>query len=80
MSRFTVKHEDREMEVIIPNSGDKSYDAYLEEAEREKTLDQLKKRGKREKTKLKQGDISGALKEYAEFKKRKASEHPKKYW
>jgi len=77
---FTVKHEDKEMQVIIPDSGDKSYDDYLESAEREKTLDQLKKSSPREKSKLSREDIRGNLKEFIEFKNRKKENVNKKYY
>ncbi len=68
----TVKHEDKEMQVIIPDTGDKAENQYLEEAEREKTLDQLKKKPAREKSKLSEEDKVAAIKEIQAFKKRKS--------
>tara|TARA_Y100000310_G_scaffold144390_1_gene143648 strand:+ start:20889 stop:21164 length:276 start_codon:yes stop_codon:yes gene_type:complete len=70
---FTVKHEDKEMQVIIPDTGDKSENEFLEVAEREKTLDQLKKRPAREKSKLSGEDRAGAIKEYNDWKKQRES-------
>jgi len=69
INKFTVKEGNREMQVIIPKSGDSSYDEYLEEAEREKTADELKKNQKPEAT-MSKADVAGALREYAEFKRR----------
>lgn len=65
--QFTVKHEDKEMQVIIPETGDKSYDDYLEEAEREKTLDQLKKKPPREKSKLSKEEQAVAIKDWRKY-------------
>ncbi len=69
---FTVEHEDREMKVIIPDTGDESENQYLEEAEREKTLDQLKKKPTKEQSKLSKEDKVIAIKEVVDYKKRKS--------
>ena len=71
MKVFDVKHEDREMRVIIPDTGDRQENEYLELAEREKTLDQLKKKPKREKSKLSKQDQVEAIKELKTFKERR---------
>jgi len=80
MKSFTVKHENKEMQVIIPSTGDTSYDNYLEEAEREKTLDQLKKSPGKSTSKVSKEDKAGALKEYIEFKNRKRRGDIRKYY
>lgn len=58
------------MTVIIPLTGDRSYDQYLEEAEREKTAEELKKQ-QRPIAKMSRADIIGALKEYREWFRRR---------
>jgi len=80
MKEITIKHEDKEMTVLIPQSKDKSYDDYLEVAEREKTLDELKKRPAKVKSKESKEDIAGALKEYTEFKNRMKNGGIRKYY
>ena len=65
--QFTVKHEDREMQVIIPDTGDKVEMEALEEIEREKTLDELKKKPKREKSKVSKEDKAGAIKDWRRY-------------
>lgn len=67
------------MEVFIPQTGDLSYDRYLEEAEREKTLDQLKKSPPRAPSKASKKDIGEALKEIKEFQRRK-KENRKRFY
>ena len=83
MRQFTVKESDREREVLIVGTEkemkDKSYMDYLESAEREKTSDQLKKLPERPKSKKSKKEISGALKELSEFRRRKR-EGTKKYY
>lgn len=66
--QFSVKHEDKEMEVIIPDTGDPVEMEVLEEIEREKTLDQLKKKPQREKSKLSKRDQAEAIKDYKRYK------------
>ena len=58
---------------------DKSYMDYLEEAGREKTLDQLKKLPPRPKPAMSKKEIGKSLKEFIEFAKRKKSGERKKY-
>ena len=70
IKKITVKANDKEMDVFIPQSGDKSYDDYLEEAETEKTENELRKKPPRPESKMSKQEIGGALKEYQEFKKR----------
>ena len=79
--RFTVRENNREQQVIIPETGDKSYDDYLEQAEREKTTEQLRKAPPRpELTPSQKRDIGGAIKEFNEFKKRKERGETPKYF
>lgn len=80
MKTITVKHENKEMTVIIPATGDKSYDDYLEVAEREKTLNELKKRPDKPISKISKEDKSGVLKEFLEFRNRKRKGDMKKYY
>lgn len=70
MNTFKVKQGNREMTVIIPQTGDRSYDQYLEEAEREKTAEELKKQ-QRPISKMSRADIIGALKEYRDWFRRR---------
>ncbi len=79
INQFSVKHEGKETIVIIPKTGDRSYDEYLEVAEREKTLDELKKR-KTEKRTHSEKEVSAALKELSDFRKRKREGNIKKYY
>lgn len=80
INKFTVKEGNKEMLVVIPKTGDKSYDDYLESSEREKTADQLRKRPDKPAPRASREEVSGALREYNEFKYRQRSEHPKKYF
>jgi len=68
---FTVKHEDRETIVIIPDTGDAQEMQYLEEAEREKTLNQLKRKAPREKSNISHEDRAEAIKEWRDHLERK---------
>ena len=79
LNQFTVKEGDREMDVVIPLTGDTSYDRYLEEAEREKTADQLRKKPPRPVPADKK-EVAGILKEIIAFRNRRQSEHPKRYF
>jgi hypothetical protein len=78
--RFTVKENNQEQTVVIPETGDKSYDDYLEEAEREKTSNELKKKPPRPEPTLSKKDIAGMLKEHREFRERKKRGDIKKYY
>jgi len=84
MRRFTVKTEDREREVFIVGTEkemkDESYMNYLEVAEKEKTLDQLKKIPPRPQPTMSKKEIGKALKERLEFDKRKREGGIKKYY
>ena len=75
---FKVKEGNREQTVIIPKTGDKSYDDYLEEAEREKTSEQLKKNQRPQST-VPREQVVGALREFHNFIQRK-KEGGKKYY
>ena len=84
MRRFTVKEGDREREVIIAGTPeemkDQSHMDYLEQAEREKTSDQLKKLPDKPKSDKSKEDISGALKELSDFRRRKQEGAIRKYY
>jgi len=67
-----VKHEDNEMTVIIPDTGDKKEMEYIEAAEREKTLNQLKKKPKREKSKVSNEDKAGVIKEFQLYREKRS--------
>lgn len=77
--KLIVQEGGREMTILIPESGDKSHDDYLEEAELEKTKDELKKNPK-PKSIMPRGQIIGALKEYYEYLQRKKRDDTKKYY
>lgn len=78
---ITVKEGEKEMIVLIPQSDDRSYNQYLREAEIEKTKKQLSQRPiKARLTEAQRREAAGALKEYAEFMRRKRGEHAKKYF
>jgi hypothetical protein len=70
IKKITVKSNEREMNVFIPQSNDDSYNKYLEEAETEKTTNELNKKPPRPTPKASKEEIAGALREYREFKKR----------
>lgn len=84
MRRFKVKEGDKEREVLIVGTpeemNDKSHMDYLEEAQREKTSDQLKKLPDKPKSKTLKKDVAGILKERIEFRNRKARGEIKKYY
>ncbi len=80
LNTFKVRQGDREMTIIIPRTGDKSYDEYLEEAEREKTEDQLKKKPPKPKSTIPRDQIAGSLREFREFLERKRKGDIKKYY
>ena len=68
-----VADNGREQTVIIPRTGDKEYDDYLEAAYTEKTKEELMKspatyQGKKTVT---INDIKGALHEYSEWRKKR---------
>jgi hypothetical protein len=79
MSQFTVKENGREQTVIIPPTGDRSYDDYLVEAEYEKTTKELRSKPPPEKSKLARSEVSERLREYRDYNKRRAS-GSKKYF
>jgi len=68
---FTVKEGDHEMTVVIPESDDTSYDDYLEEAEREKTSAQLKKKPPKPEPKVSKEDLAGIAREKLLFRERR---------
>lgn len=79
--KIEIKEGDKEMDVFIPQDPkDKSYNEYLEQAEVEKTKDQLRKRPPKPKSKVSKEEVSGELKERAEFDRRRKSDHPRKYY
>ncbi len=81
IKRIEVKEGNKQMDVFIPQDPkDHSYNEYLEEAEIEKTREQLKKRPDKPVSKRSKGDIATELKERGEFNKRRKSDSPKKYW
>ncbi|MCW4051509.1 MAG: hypothetical protein NWE89_17445 [Candidatus Bathyarchaeota archaeon] len=80
IKQFRVKEGEHEMDVFIPQSGDKSYDDYLEEAEREKTSDELRKKTPKPPQKISDKDMGAQLREYQEFKERKERGEIKRYY
>ncbi len=80
LNTFKVRHGDKEMTVIIPRTGDKSYDEYIEEAEREKTADQLKKAPPKPKSTIPREQVAGALREFREYLERKRKGDIKRYY
>ena len=80
IKKIKVAESGSEMNVFIPETGDKSYDDYLEEAETEKTKDQLKKKARKSKTIVSQEQIGGAIKEYQEWVRRKKRGDTRKYF
>lgn len=78
VNMFTVKVGDRERTVVIPDTGDIEENKYLEEAEREKTADELRKLPPRPARKVSRKEVGGALKEYREFlNRRKENVNPR---
>lgn len=80
LRQFKVKHEDREMQVIIPDTGDKAEMEYLEQAEREKTLAQLKNKPPREKSKPSKEDKAEAIKDWRKYLDRKKNRTVGRYF
>ena len=80
LNTFKVKYGNKEMQVIIPDTGDRAENAYLEEAEREKTLEQLRKKPPREETKLSKDEQADAIKEYSIFRRRRAQNNIRRYF
>ena len=80
LNKFTVEENGRKCEVIIPVSDDKSYDAYLEEAQRIKTSEQLKNKPPREKPRYSKEHISGALGEFNKWKRETENGFKRRYF
>jgi len=80
MKEIKVTHEDKSMTILLPVTGDKGYDQALEEAQREKTVEQLKKRPAKPVSKTSKADVSGALREWNEFNNRQKRGEGKKYY
>jgi len=77
---FVIKENGFERTIIIPQSDDRSYNDYLEEAYDEKTRDELRKKQPKPVARISREDIAGALKEYkASFDRRKQTGNPKYY-
>jgi hypothetical protein len=76
--QFTVEENGKKQTVIIPDTGDKSYNEALKEAYTEKTKDQLRKENKPV-SKLSPSEKTEAVKELIAFKKRKISGTKKFY-
>jgi len=79
LDKFTVEENGKKMEVIIPKTGDRSYDNYLKEAEIEKTKDQLRKKPDKVKSHSNE-EIKGALREYNDWKNKRDSGQTRKYY
>lgn len=76
---YEVNVGDKKQTLIIPKTGDKSYDDYLVESEIEKTVKQLEKKPTKEKSKLSRSEISERLREYKDYNQRK-KEGKRKYY
>lgn len=79
MNQFTVDYMGKKMDVIIPLTGDKSYDEYLEEGQRIITLEQLKKKEPKV-PKYPKEHVRGLLKEFREWVERTDNGHNKRYF
>ncbi len=79
IKNVVVKENNHEMQVFIPQTGDKSYDDYIEEAEIEKTRDELRKKPHLKSNKSKE-DIKKALKELSDYRRRKRENVNRKYF
>jgi len=66
IKRLAIKEGDRQMDVFIPETGDKHWDEELEIAETERTRDYLKQERK-EKSKMPRKDVGKILKDYKEY-------------
>ncbi len=80
VNMFTIKEGDRERIVVIPDTGDKQENEYLEVAEREKTANELRKLPPRPVRKTSKAEVGGALKEYREFLLRKRDDVNPRYF
>ncbi|KKN36482.1 hypothetical protein LCGC14_0773050 [marine sediment metagenome] len=80
VNMFEIKEGDRSRIVVIPDTGDRQENEYLEEVEREKTAEQLRKLPPRATRKVSKADVGGALSEYRNFlKRRRENANPKYY-
>ena len=66
IKRLAIKEGDRQMDVFIPETGDKHWDKELEIAETERTRDYLKQERK-EKSKMSRKDVGKILKDYKKY-------------
>ncbi len=57
------------MDVLLPSTGDRGHDDAIEEAQIERTRQQLRNRPDKKPTKSK-AEVAGAIKEYSEFRNR----------
>jgi len=80
IKKIIVTENNRQMEVFIPETGDKKYDEAIEQAEREKTAEQLRKMPAKPKSNISNKDRAGAIKEYIEFRNRQRRGATKKYY
>ena len=80
INRFKVKEGDKEMEVLIPDTGDRQYNEYLEEAQREITANQLRKKQDKPKPTASKSDVAEALKEYKAYQDYIKQGHRRKYY
>lgn len=80
IKKITVREGEHSMDVFIPQSDDRSYNDYLEEAEREKTSDELRKKPPKPPQKISDKDMGAQLREYQEFKERKKRGDIKRFY
>ena len=78
--RIEVSYGGRTRVVIIPSTGDLEYDRYLEEAQKEKTLEELKKLPPKPERTTSVANVAGMLREYAEFRNRKRKGDIKRFY
>ena len=71
IKKITVKEGEHETDVFIPQSGDTSYDNYLEEAEREKTSNELRSKPPKPPQKITDKEMGAMLREHAEWKQKR---------
>ena len=84
VKRVTIKEGDKSQDVYIAmtdeEANDRSYVDYLQEAQKEKVSNELRKSKPREVSKLPDDDKSGAIKEWIKHRDEKKKRSGPKYY
>lgn len=80
MKEITIEENGRKRIVFIPDTGDAGYNEALEQMAKEKTTAELKAMPPKPKSRVPKDDVAGALKEIADFRRRKREGDIKKWY